>query len=60
MKQGKVKIRVTYEHVLNFGTAEKPINKTAGDVVECEKDIADRLVQGGFAAYTKEDETNGK
>lgn len=39
------------EHLVNFGTGDKPDYKTAGDVVECDKDVADRLVAGGFAVY---------
>lgn len=47
------KIKVTYEHQLNFGTAEKPIYKTDGDIVECEKAIAENLVNGGYAVFVK-------
>lgn len=47
----KVKIKITTEHLVNFGTGDKPNYKTAGDVVECDKDVADRLVAGGFAVY---------
>jgi hypothetical protein len=50
-----VDLEIIYEHQLNFGTADHPDYKTAGDVVNCNKSIAENLVNGGFAVYVKKE-----
>lgn len=50
----KIRLVVDRNHFINFGTADKPDLKAAGDVVECDKKVAERLVEGGFAIYLNE------
>lgn len=51
MSEKKVKIRITADHLVNFGTGDKPDYKKFGDVVTCDKKVADGLVKEKLAEF---------
>lgn len=59
----RIKLTLSQEHRINFGTADKPELKADGDEHVCDKKNADALVNVGLAIYadnTKEENVDGQ